>query len=228
MNRTLHAHWLLGALILALYIAWPLSAQDAARTDGAAAPDAGRSAQPQKIVPVQVLRDFELGPELEIFSSSSNRILERREKSLAEAVWKIDGRTTLTPVAIIVRDVVRTSERRLGGRLDYFAAADSSANLPEERSSQVLDIEELKDLEVALNSMLRAMEQPPSRSEVINWRYRSRSGFLASLTLTRDGDNMTVIAAVGKIRANSRDGARAVLEQSATIVHRLINELSGY
>ncbi|HEX2973832.1 MAG TPA: hypothetical protein VHP11_15980 [Tepidisphaeraceae bacterium] len=181
---------------------------------------------PQKIIPVRVLREFELGTELERFASTTSRLLETREKELGDAIWKVDGRTTVTPVAIVVRDAIRRTERRLGARLDFRTTAE--AGTQEQRLSHILDLDELKQMEVALNEILKALDQAPSKGETIALRYRSRSGFAVSLVLSPKGDQVAVNAAVGQVSGDTTEQARRMFEETATVVHRLVNYLSSY
>jgi hypothetical protein len=183
---------------------------------------------PQKIVPVRLLREFELGPALERFASSTNCLLERREKELTDVVWKISPGISITPVAIVVRDALQPTNRRLGARFDYVAKADSTPGAKEEHVSHVVDGDELKQLEIVFNAMIKALDQSPSKDEAIALQYKSRSGFAVSLTITQKNGDQTINAVVGKVTGNSKDKARSMFEEATTLVRNLSNYLAAY
>jgi hypothetical protein len=182
----------------------------------------------QKIIPVRVLREFELGTALERFASTTNRLLEKRQKELADAAWKVDERTTVTPTAMVVRNALQRDEQRLGAQLNYYAKGDRATGAKDERSSHILDLDELKELEITLNALIRALDQAPAEGEIITLQYRSRSGFSASLTLTPKSDGVAVNAAVGKVSGDSREKARRMFLESGAMVHQLINYLASF
>ncbi len=183
-------------------------------TTGFAVPDR------QKIVPVRILREFELGTALERFAASNNRLLERREKELPEAAWKIDSTTAMSPTAIIIKDVVRVNDRRLGGRIEYLA---QPAGRGEQRASHLLDVDELKDVESALSTMNRAMRQTdPAKDESIAMQYRSRSGFVVSLNM----NSKQVNARFGNASADSKEKIGELFEGAEAMVHKLVQYLA--
>lgn len=182
----------------------------------------------QKIIPVRVLREYELGTALERYASTTNRLLEKRQKELTSAAWKVDERTTVTPVAMVVRNALQTNEQRSGAKLNFFVKGDRTSGTKEERSSYILDLDELKELEVTLNALIRSLDQAPAEGEIITLQYRSRSGFSTSLTLTPKPDGVAVNAAVGKVSGDSREAARRIFMESSAMVHQVINYLASF
>ncbi len=180
---------------------------------------------PSKVMPVRVVRDLEMGTEIDRVWSVSSRILERREKALPDAAWKVDPKTTFTPTLIIVKDALRPDHRRVGARLDYEAAA-LPPNSPDARAAYVLDIDELKHLAEGLRFLNRAISDAiPGVGETVSFQFRSRSGFTVSLTLTPGQEGSNVAAVVGKVSANSKADARRLFEESALMVQKILQQL---
>lgn len=222
------------ALLAVLLANSPLLAQDAAQAD-----DLGLDGQlytspfpisipeGQKIIPVRVLRQFELGSALlEQFAATPNCLLERRERPLTDLVWKVSPGINVTPIVVVVRNALQPANHRLGARFDYSAKADPTAGIKEEHASHILDLDELKALEIVLNAMTKALDQPPAQDEIATLQYKSRSGFTVSLT--QRGSDQTITATAGKVTGNSKEQARSMFEQTTTMVRNLINQLAAY
>ena len=180
----------------------------------------------EKILPVRVLREFELGTALERFASTTSRLLERREKVMADAAWKIDERTTITPTAIMVRDAVQVAYRRLGTRLDYSWPGERAGG--DLRDSRILDFDEVKSLENALSMMLGALDRGSGKSETASWEYRSRSGLTISLSLAQKDEDVAVTASVWRVKAEGKAQARQILEAFGAMMHKVNNQLASY
>ncbi|MGE5610145.1 MAG: hypothetical protein ACM359_12895 [Bacillota bacterium] len=231
-NRILFCHAVI--LVAMLLTASSLHAQDASQGDDTGLGQLYTSSSPiaipegQKIIPVRVLREFELGSILERFAATTNCLLERHEKEMTDVVWKVSPGISITPVAIVVRDAIEPANRRLGARFDYLAKADSTPGAKEDRSSHIVDMDELKQLEIVFNAMIKALDQSPARNEVIALQYKSRSGFAVSLTLAQKGGDQTITATLDKVTCNSKDKARTLFEESTTMVRTLMNHLAAY
>jgi hypothetical protein len=215
MSRTQLRTPLLCQALLAftLCISTPLGAQDRL----------GGGAPGPKPTPVKVLRPFELGTELEQFAALPGRLLEWREHDLAEAMWKVDERTTMSAVAIIARDAHQTDDRRLGARISYNGGA-----APNARAANLLDFDELKELDADFDLLLRALEQAPVRGETISLEFRSRSGLLVALTAVGQEDGATLTAVVGRVSVNGKDEARRIFTETQGMVRRLVNHLASF
>ncbi|MFI5337563.1 MAG: hypothetical protein ACHQ5A_12305 [Opitutales bacterium] len=217
--------------IVVLAVSFPASAQDAAPAgDEPGLPEGvylSTVADPTKVMQVRVVRDLEMGTEIDRVSSVSSRLLERREKALPESAWVVDAKTTVTPTLVMVRDALRPNDRRLGARLDYEAKG-LPANSPDARAAHVLDLDELRHLADCLRFLSRAIsDSVPGNGETISYRFRSRSGFTVSLVLTPGQDGVTVAATVGKVSANSKADARKIFEESGIMVQKLLQQLAA-
>ena len=184
-------------------------------------------ADPKKVLQVRVVRDLEMGTEIDRVSSVSSRLLERREKTLPDSAWVVDGKTTVTPTLILVRDALRPTDRRLGARLDYDAKG-LPANSPDAHAGHILDLDELRHLADCLRLLTRAItDSVPAGGETIAFQFRSRSGFTVSLVLTPGQDGVTVAATVGKASANTKEAARKLFEDSGTMVQKVLQQLQA-
>ncbi|MGA2497316.1 MAG: hypothetical protein ABSH20_06225 [Tepidisphaeraceae bacterium] len=222
---------LLSLVMVVLAVPSPASAQDAGpAADEPALPEGvylSAVADPKKVVQVRVVRDLEMGTEIDRVSSVSSRLLERREKALPDSAWLVDGKTTVTPTLIMVRDALRPNDRRIGARLDYEAKG-LPANSPDARAAHILDLDELRHLADCLRFLTRAItDSVPGNGETIAYQFRSRSGFTVSLVLTPGQDGVTVAATVGKVSANSKADARKIFEESATMVQKVLQQLAA-
>lgn len=182
-------------------------------------------ADPSKVMQVRVVRDLEMGTEIDRVSSVSSHLLERREKLLPDSAWLIDAKTAMTPSLILVRDALRPNERRLGARLDYDAKGLPPGS-PDARTTHVLDLDELRHLSDCLRFLIRAItDSAPGAGETVAFQFRSRSGFTVSLVLTPGQDGVAVAATVGKVTANSKESARKLFEDSGAMVQKVLQQL---
>lgn len=183
-------------------------------------------AEPQRVTPVKIIRDFELGTELDRFVAYSNLLVERREKPATDAVWKANDRTTVAPTLIVLRDAIGGTERRLGARIDYYTGADGGTR--DERASRLIDFEELKHLELALTAIVQSIAQAqPGKGETLAYHYTSRGGFTLACAITQTADGISISGNVDRIHETSKDAAVKMFEDCRTMVHSLVQSLSG-
>jgi hypothetical protein len=187
---------------------------------------AGAVPEGMRIIPVRVVPDAELGTDIERFASSTNRFLEKRERELSNLVWKIDERTTLSPTAVLVRDINAPELRRVGARLEYLAKASGRGK--EDRAVYMLDLHELVQIEEVLTAMIRAARQPdPPKGEAVALHYASRTGFEVSLLMARKGDDIAMSAAIVGTEVNEKDKAVKLFEDCRGMIHSLVAQLTG-
>ena len=177
---------------------------------------AGASALPPKITPVRVVRDFELGSDLEQITTLSNVLLERREMPVPNVAWQVSSRLTAVPTAIFLTEALNGSDRRVGVRIDYLGAD----GVAQTGSGTFIDYIELEQLEAVLNTVGRGLNQAnPGRDEVISYHYVTKGGFKVTLSVRQGTGGPAITATVGGVSERTKEGAARMFDGCRVMVH---------
>jgi len=176
----------------------------------------------QRVMPVRIIRDYEIGTAMEQFASLADRLILRREKLLPDLAWKAEG-MTVTPTAITVVNAVN-NEGRAGTRLDFQPAEGSRGS----KGTYLVDLDELKELEGALDVLIRAAAQTElGRADTADYHFVTRGGFTVSLAMAQAADGVSVSASIGKVSQQSREKVVKMFEDARTMIHAVVQYLSS-